>query len=107
MEKQRVPIVCRSLLTVGTFFRSERMLNTLASCRKCSIRFTGDETERYLCPQCVAAQEEHDIQVISEYLQGHPHDTLINIASGTGVTMRRLLKLIVGGRLDRRNQPRI
>ena len=83
------------------------MLTVPVVCKACRGSFAPqDSSDDHLCAECLCAREEQDLQKVVRYLEGHPHDTLIDIVCGTGVTMSRVRKLIVNGRLDRRREPR-
>lgn len=103
------PLVCKNGL-LGDFAvlsapkRTERVL---AICKKCRSRFVSENINNTdICPECITARDIHDLKVIARYLEGHPHDTLIDISCSTGITMTRLRTLFEGGPLDRRSKPR-
>jgi len=69
----------------------------LKNCPKCGKLYVY--TGRFLCPACIAAEEE-EFQKIKEYLLEHRGANVLEVAQATGIEEEVIIKFIKKGRIQ-------
>lgn len=70
----------------------------LKSCKKCGKMFSADNDYEY-CKKCRLDVEDH-FKIVREYVYDHPSATVTEVADGTGVSKKEILKYLRDERLE-------
>lgn len=68
-----------------------------ANCARCKKMFL--RVNNPICPEC-EKEEEKQFQIVKEYLDGNPANSLSQVSEETGVSVKRILKFIRDGRIE-------